>query len=209
MLRTWSRSVGGAPLCCTWFDIWTSLVETPRCIGKKVRPVVVGSLGALDSSFRGRSDAHCSKSYEQRRRLSTVVLLFWTAQGFKLIWNRRPERPKSRVCFKIELQRRVRLLPRRTAATCAQLVTVGCLETHLIGWRGDTMLVNVTSPGRRSARRRGGKGHTPLCTCLAAHSGTCGGEAMLTLVCSTLTVEVLCVVNEGNREKERSLSRKR
>ena len=77
-------------------------------------------------------------------------------------------------------------------------------ETNLIRWRGDTVLVNVNSPGRSSARSWRGKDHTRcarVCEGAAAQSGTCGGVAMLTLVYSTLTVKAQCVVNESIRDK--------
>ena len=78
--------------------------------------------------------------------------------------------------------------------------------------RGDTVFVNVSSPERRAARSWGGKDSTRcarVCKGGAAYSGKNGSVAMLTLVCSTLTVEVLPVVNEGIREMERFSARSR
>ena len=59
-----------------------------------------------------------------------------------------------------------------------------------------------------TGRGETGKAKTPLaaaraCEGGAAQSETCGSVAVLTLVGSTLTVEILPVVNEGIHDKDR------
>ena len=55
------RSMGDISLCCLWLGISGSSFGTPCCMGKKVHPVVGGSLGVQVAGFRGRSDTHCSR----------------------------------------------------------------------------------------------------------------------------------------------------
>ena len=95
----WSHSMGDDSLCCLRLDIWTSLVETPRCIVSKICPVVDGSLGwelmmqvSVDDPI-----LIAAGSREQRLRLFTVVLVFWAALGFDLDWQEDQTGPESRV----------------------------------------------------------------------------------------------------------------
>ena len=91
--------MGDDSLCCLRLDIWTSLVETPRCIVSKICPVVDGYLG-----WELRMQVYvddpiliAAGSREQRLRLFTVVFVFWAALAFDLDWQEDQTGPESRV----------------------------------------------------------------------------------------------------------------